>query len=65
MQLDLSTCGLSGTLPSFSHLPQIQFIDISANEFSCTLPENPPTFKFLRDFDVSSNSLSGSFIRAT
>lgn len=57
--MDLSTCGLSGTLPSLSFLTKIEFIDLSANFLSGSLPSIPPQLHFLRDFDASSNQLGG------
>ena len=59
-QLDLSIMGLTGDMTSLIGLPNIKFMDVSANSLTGTLPDEIPRLRFLTDFDASSNLLGGT-----
>ena len=58
--MDLSTCGLTGSLPDIHTLVNLQFIDISANSLIGEFPSEQPRMPFLRDLDISSNYIAGT-----
>ncbi|CAN0862294.1 Receptor-like protein 30 [Linum grandiflorum] len=61
IHLDLSSCGLSGTLPNSVFLiPNLQFLDASSNPLLAgTIPQSYSHFNNLRVLDLRNNSLRG------
>ncbi|CAL2270369.1 unnamed protein product [Prunus armeniaca] len=60
-KIDLSTCGIQGTLHEFSFLsfPNLEYLDLHINELFDTIPPQISNLSKLYNLDLSNNQFSG------
>ncbi|XP_049931117.1 calmodulin-binding receptor kinase CaMRLK-like [Nymphaea colorata] len=61
VHLDLSDCGLTGSLKPISFLPSLTYLDVSNNSLTGSFPGDFPPTDRLTFLDVSFNRFSGYF----
>ncbi|KNA25985.1 hypothetical protein SOVF_000890 [Spinacia oleracea] len=59
LKMSLRNCGLQGTIPDLSKIPQLSYIDLSSNQLSGSIPPNKLSDN-MTTIILSNNNLSGN-----
>ncbi|KAA8550460.1 hypothetical protein F0562_002144 [Nyssa sinensis] len=59
LKLSLRNCGLQGSIPDLSEIPNLAYIDLSSNQLNGSIPPNKLS-ENITAIDLSNNNLSGT-----